>query len=422
MVDAKPLVIFVPGLYSSTLEPASGGTGQGGLVGWLRDKWKLPTSLLLSLFKGNGGHSGLKLPITWTKNEEGIYVQDSDDIEAVGCLEFVQDRLLHFLETLNQNGRIDFHKAVWDWRRSFEEAESAVTAKIESVCANDDRKAIILSHSTGAMLAWPTLSRNPEWFSTWINAAGCLLVGSNLFLADFDHGWGKSWIKILSEETYFTCAGLYSYFPTKGEVIGGEGESYFVAPDGSYYAYDDVDPYDIATWEKFKFGIFAWKKGEVTDQEKEHLKHCLDTAKRFRLTNLVRGGNPRDPSFLHKDPSAYEHLKIVCYGTDKLDTHAAYETNMEEKTIDVSMSKVTAKGDSTLFTENWQTVPGGLKREIVMAEDGSDHVSLVNDEKLQGVLREAFFAGDEFRRHPQLRSSRRRSSLLQSSILSKRQF
>lgn len=366
------------------------------------------SSILHFNYKFNCGHSGLQLPITWSKKNDDTgtaggnnYVQDSDNIAADGCLEFVQDKLLHFLDTLHDNGLIELHKIVWDWRRSFEEAEHTITTTIESVCTknydSNGRKSIILSHSTGAMLVWPTISRNPEWFQTWINAAGCLLIPSSIFLAEFVHGWSMGFPKLLSEDVFFTCPGLYSYFPTTGEKNGGGAGGYFISPDGTYHPHDDIDLHDIAVWEQYKFGIFALKQ-TITDEEREHLTHCLDTAKRFRETNLVRGGNKHDPSFLHKDPSAYNHLHIVCYGQDKNDTHLAYELNKEEKTLDITESKVKTKGDGTLMIEQWQTIPGGLKRDIVIAEEGSNHVSLVNDKRLQGVLLEAFYKGDDLKK------------------------
>ena len=121
MVDSKPLVIFVPGLYSSTLHSTSSSRG---LTGCFRDKWNPPKSVLFpSLVKGNNGHPNLALPITWTKNKDGIYVQDQDEFEVHGCLVSVQDKLLKFLETLHTNGLIELHKVLWDWRRSFEEAD-----------------------------------------------------------------------------------------------------------------------------------------------------------------------------------------------------------------------------------------------------------------------------------------------------------
>eukprot|EP00979_Chaetoceros_neogracilis_P014120 scaffold4445_cov262-Chaetoceros_neogracile.AAC.14 len=417
MKARKPLVIFIPGLYSSTLEPTISSScsqveetpsstptppvaATGGLSGCLRDKWNLPKSLLLSLMKGNRGHSGLTLPLTWSKDESGIYVQTKDDLEALGCLKFVMIELLRVLRTLHDNNFIELHEIVWDWRRSFEEAEISIASKIASICSEDARQATILSHSTGAMLTWPTISKHPEWFSAWVNIAGCLLAGGNAFLADFDHGWNKSFINVVSKEALFSFPGMYTYFPVKEQQHWeGVGESDYVAPDGSFHSWHDIDIHDIGTWEKFKIGIFAWKNGHVTEEERIHLKHCLATAKRFRQTRLMRDGiQPHDPRFLDKDPSAYEHLKIICYGSSTRQTHSAYEVNMEDQTMDVSKSKLTVSGDGTLITQGWQTVPGGLIGEIVMAEEASDHVTLVNDKKLHDILLDIFFAGDELKK------------------------
>ena len=375
-------------MYSSNLRSTAGGC--------LRDRWNPPRSLLLTLSKLNNGHNGLKLPITWSKNNHGVYVQDKDDVEAAECLQFVQSGLLTFLDTLHINGLIELHKIVWDWRRSFEETEQEIAKKIETICSSS-RQATILTHSTGALLAWPTISRHPEFFSCWINAAGCLLKGNNLFLSDFDRGYMMGSLRMLSKEAFFTFPGLYSYFAILGEEFGGTGESDLIDSDGKYYTPQEIDIHKVSTWEEFKLGIFGWKS-QVTAQEREHLQHCLDTAKRFRQKTVLKGGNPHDSSFLDKDRNAYNHLKIVCYGTDKLKSHSAFEIDINNKTIDTSVSKLQASGDGTLFATNWQQVPGGLKREIVMAEDGSNHVSLVNDKKLRGVLLDNFFAGDELKR------------------------
>mmetsp|Transcript_2159 Transcript_2159/g.3206 ORF Transcript_2159/g.3206 Transcript_2159/m.3206 type:complete len:258 (-) Transcript_2159:1142-1915(-) len=249
------------------------------------------------------------------------------------------------------------------------------------------------------MLSWPTISRHPEWFSCWINAAGCLLKGSNLFLDEFSNGYwyNKSPLHMISKEAFFTFPGLYTYFPIPGEEFGGEGTSDYVASDGTFFSTKDMDMHNVSTWEKFKLGVFAWKK-QATQEERDHLKHCLDTAKRFRQKNLLKKGDVNAASFLDNHPSAYDHLKIICYGSDKLPTHSAFEVNMEEKSIGTSKSKLTTPGDGTLFATNWQLIPGGLKREIIMAEEGSNHVTLVNDRKLQGVLLDAFFSGDELKK------------------------
>jgi len=101
---------------------------------------------------------------------------------------------------------------------------------------------------------------------------------------------------------------------------------------------------------------------------------------------------------LDRDIGEYDHLKIVCYGTDKLTAHSAYQVDMDAKTVDVSESKLRAPGDGTLFASNWKTVPGGLKCEIIMAEEGSDHVTLVNDKKVQSLMVDSFFVDDEVKK------------------------
>ena len=119
---SAPIVFYVPVLYSSTLQKSSGGA------------WKMPNSLLRSLVTGNHGHPNLSLPITWTKDDDGVYIQDKDDIYADGCFRAVQNKLLNVLETLHRNCMIELHTIPWDWRRSFDEGEKCVSDKIMSVC------------------------------------------------------------------------------------------------------------------------------------------------------------------------------------------------------------------------------------------------------------------------------------------------
>jgi len=299
--------------------------------------------------------------------------------------------LLKTLSSLEKHGLIEFHKIVWDWRRSFEEAVELVSDKIQ-LLTSSSQKAIVVTHSTGALVTWPTIDQHPEWISCWINVAGCLTKGSNMFLSEFLMGWRKHGIQMFHEETFFSFAGLYSYFPLLGqEEFGGVGESDYVRQDGSFC--HELDIYKVETWQEYKLGIYGWKN-DVTEEERSHLQHSLDAAKRLRESILVKkGGNQHEASFLEHEIACYQHLKIICYGTDKLQTHSAYLLSDDSK-LDVSSSKLTAPGDGTLFATNWQTIPGGLPHEIIMAQDGSDHVSLVNDTKLQKVMVESFFDND----------------------------
>ena len=389
-MDAPPPLVILPGLYSSVL-----GKKQARFA---PNEWKIPTTLLFSLVTGNRGHRNLALPITWKKDEHGNDVQDEDDIEATDCLPYVQAKLLTLLDILNEKGLIELHKIPWDWRRSLEETEMKISAQLESICANDvhHRKATLLTHSTGCKLAWPTVSRNPHYFSSWINCAGCILA-SNVFLQEFQQGWKLGRVSLLGKETAFTLGSLYCYFRVaKNEGWVGAGDSEFITPDGKFLTHEDIDAYNIEDWKKFKLGVFGWENKEVTLEESMHVEKSLAAGKRFREKYYVRGGKPMDSSaFLARLRSEYDHLKIVCYGSASHQTHSAFEVNLENNTVDVTESKLTALGDGTLFEKNWQAVPGGLDLDIVMAEEGSTHVSLVNDKKLANLLVDTFFSKDE---------------------------
>ncbi|CAJ1940420.1 unnamed protein product [Cylindrotheca closterium] len=393
----KPLVIYVPGLYGSKLVPLEGGR---------KRKWNPPVSGIVSALHGKPGHKDLALPVSWDTNEDGDYVQDEDDIYAYDCVKGVQGKMLTFLEGLDQNGLIELHKVVWDWRRTFEETEKLVAEEIASICKEDDRKATLITHGCGAMITWPTISSNPEWFSTWVNAAGWTLYGSTKHLKELNLGLThellqviakKPILKALSEEAIYSFAGLYSFLPVRGEaVLEGQSETGLVKSDGTFCSFSDIDLHNVFTWEQYSLGIFAWKKEEVTLEEKAHIQYCLDAAKRFRTKHFVRSGNrdPSDPSYLDKDASAYEHLKIVCYGNDQIATHNAFEVNKDEKVISVAKSKVTSAGDKSLPTGSWQTIPGGLEREIIESEKRSTHMSMINDKKLRYVVMDALFVED----------------------------
>ena len=433
---SKPLVIYVPGLYSSTLKSDASC--------FQPDSFDIPSSLLKSVLLGNRGHANLTLPITWSPDENGFFKQDQDDIYADGPLKTAQPKFFQRLELLAENDQIDLHIVPWDWRRSFEEAEEVISTQILSICKDDDRKAILITHSTGAMLTWPTINAHPELFTTWINAAGCLLLASNLFAKEYFEGWpvpGAEFINILGKKgmsltccflqnifykkylflirltfviilAFFTFAGPYAYFPVKGEVWGGDGVGDLITTEGKIIGNfaggnnDGVDLHDIETWKEYKLGIYGWKGEigeEVTPEEELHLKHSLAVGKRFREKFLFRNGKEYTPSALDKPLSSYFHLKIICYGNDQFDTHSAYEIDMESKKIDVSESKVKAKGDGTLYTKNWQNVPGGLNVEVILSDPTSGHVALLDDDNLHKIMLDNFFPDDDVRKNEALK-------------------
>ena len=316
--------------------------------------------------------------------------------------------LFLFLDTLHEKGLIELHKIRWDWRRSFEDSEKHISSKIQDIFSgsrsnNDPLKATIITHSTGALLSWPTINKHPEWFTTWLNVAGAV-GNSNVSLHELKYDWmtpGAEFIKLLSKEVLFTFPSQYGFFRViPDEPFRGDYESEFVSSSSEkdFLSSDSINLYNVKDWEKFKLGIFGWKNGEVTEAEREHLKNCLEASKRFRTKNIVRPGKPDDDdSFLENERSAYDHLEIICYGTDSIDTHASYEVDLENNSVECSNSKLVTTGDGTLRSNNWKHVFGGLKKKIVYAEEGSNHVSMCVDAKLKEIMMELFFPDDERR-------------------------
>jgi len=264
--NEKPLVIYIPGLYGSILKRKENS----------KDEWNLPITLLSSLITGNCGHNNLSLPITWSRDDRtGIFKQDEDDIYAFDCLNFSKKSILSFIHELHNNKLIEFEKIPWDWRRGFEETVQTISNKIINICNSyRDCKVILVTHSSGMTLAWPTVNKYPELFSSWISVAGCTM-GSNYFLKELQFGWDVpkiKFVKILSKEVLFTFTSHVNYQKSSEEDFGGEGDSDFVSLcDGEKLRFlkeDEIDFFKVDDWEKFKLGIFGWKtsisKAEIT--------------------------------------------------------------------------------------------------------------------------------------------------------------
>lgn len=435
--SSKPIVIYVHGLYGCYLSNKTNKNDNNNKV--IEKSFELPSTIFKSFFSGNNGHANLALPITWNSsssisasdsandNDDGndnILQQDIDDIYPSDDFKIGHPELIQFLDELNENNLIELHKIRWDWRRSFEDSEKLISSKIQAICSSKSsattttgtsimrKKATILTHSTGSLLSWPSINKHPEWFSSWINVGGAV-ISSNVLLHEMKNSWkvpgilGKVF-KLLSKEALFTFPSQYGFFrvlPHEPFIVDYESEFIEVQKGSNDEKFitneDSIDLYNIDHWEQFKLGIYSWKEhGTVTEEEKEHLKNCLETSKRFRMKHFVRPGKPDgDDSFLDNDRKAYDHLDIVCYGTEAFDTHVAYEINLEHNKVDTSESKLMTKGDGTVRNNGWKHVYGGLNKRIVFAEENSTHVSMCNDLKLRKVCLESFFPSAEQREY-----------------------
>ena len=117
---------------------------------------------------------------------------------------------MSFLQSLDEKGIIDFHSIRWDWRRTFEESEQYISSELEKICSQAaSKKVVLMTHSTGAVVSWPTINQHPEWFDTWINVAGAV-AGTSVLLKDFQHHWNDPGIESLNMDSFVSF--LMSHF------------------------------------------------------------------------------------------------------------------------------------------------------------------------------------------------------------------
>jgi hypothetical protein len=374
----RPIFIFVHGFWGSTLEAEAPRS---------KRLW-FPSlaSLLLSRDRTN-----LASPITWSKtcSETGIPLQDKGAIQASEVF-FTYGKLIKFMDRVESDSPTEVHRFVWDWRRTFEESSARLETFLTSLNLGGDRKVVLVSHSTGSTITWPVLNRHPLWFNTWVTVGGAL-GSSNLTLGMLENGWRAGPLTLLDPETMFTHASMYCFYC---DIAGGEVTD---CPDGVHYHVKskeevDIDLFDIDQWEKRNMGLYAVRKKQgtsVSPAERQHLENCLLAAKRFRNENFVRRSGVKsltdttDPRFLAEPLGSYDHLRIICYGSDDHSTHKGFGFDDESgviNTLEISHHS----GDGTVRSDGWKFIRGGLKHEVI--QTSSQHVGLCDDESLHTLI------------------------------------
>jgi len=388
------VVIYVHGLYGSVLVNRKTG----------RVEYSLPTSLLRSaIFHGNRGHN-VALPTTWSKstadNDNTVPIQDKDDLIPTVPIRFTHKVIFDYLESLRDSGNIELHTPVWDWRRAYEETEPKLANDIDAILDRyPRRRAVLITHSTGALVSWPSLNRRPGDFSAWVNLGGCL-GGGNAFLKELLNGWGApgvEFLRLFSARTMCTFPSHFGFFVNHndGERFGGptgKETEFFVVDketgDKVFLTSKDIDLHNHEDWKKFRLGMYGWNsKDRITDEDVNHLKHTLKAARRFRSKHYALDGvSPDSDAYLLHNRSEYSHLRIINYSSDKSPTHLAYEVDIAAETVDVTKSGLTALGDSTILSADWRYIPGNLKAEIVLSEKDSLHIPMCGDEGLLDLI------------------------------------
>lgn len=387
MDASKPLIIFIHGYFGSHLV-----SKRGGCCGCCGRKWLSYCTILRAFCRCNGGHRSLALPLTWDGD-----AQDTDNLEPGTPVSLAYAGLLAWLHRLEAQGLADVDCLCWDWRRAFEETEAKIAAHIEDRLGGGSRKAVLLSHSTGSLLAWPSVNRHPEFFSAWVTAGGAL-GASELGLKDLAIGSrGPGCLKLINAETMGTFPSCYGFFAVRGTDDGTPAET--VDDEKGNL---DWDAYDVREWEQRGLGIFGLRGQRVTDAERLHVHNSLQAGKRFRLEHFVRPSSPVGPSdasdhndaFLARPRAEYASLKIIAYGSDDYNTHLCWQTDdgvsnggegaKVPGNIRLDLPDVKAPGDGTIRSGNWRKIPGGLPFEVVPST--SRHVKLCDDRQLHELL------------------------------------
>lgn len=362
-----PVLIFVHGLYGCNLARRDSSSRA-----WLSAR----TILRACCCRCNKGHTPLALPISW--NAAGT-VQDADALEPAGPLEKGYAQLLRWMERRRSAGG-EVHSFCWDWRRALEESEyrlCAFLAGLDLGGGPGQRRAVLVTHSTGSLLAWPSVSRHPEFFDAWVTVGGAL-GGGTTTLKDLARGWKAGAVRLLSPETNFTFAAMYGFFPVRepelestdadADADGCSGGGHTGALDVAAGAPVEFDLFDHAEWEMHTLGLYAHraranpkapKNALLVDDEVAHLRNALAAGQRFRLAHFVVGTGATDraaaaasvaaaavvdaaaaavvdadgsdggaddaDAFLARPRCEYEHLQIVAYGSDAHATQRAWE-------------------------------------------------------------------------------------------------
>lgn len=356
----RKVLVFVHGMYGSNLSNASG-----------RQVWISPYTILKSLWTGNRGHTETALPLTWSGTK-----QDADDLVADSIMTLTCQPWQTFTSSISD--RVDVLDFLWDWRRPVEETSVIFLKWIQQQGLDKERRALVVSYSTGSLLAWIAINKHPDLFEGWVSVGGAV-GGGNFMIHDHGHGWKLGPIRLFSAETSFSFTGTYSFFPNEGEP---GCKNVFTDLNTKQDAW--VDMFDPDEWKRNEIGIYAHAKQqgrEVTEQEETHLQNALAASKRFRLEHFYREGATSfdDDRFLLHPKDKYSHLSIVMFGSEAFGTtHKGWWYDGDR--IRMDKGPVAGVGDGTVMKWAWNLVPGGLPFKTVTTD--TVHIQLLTDDKL----------------------------------------
>ena len=189
-----------------------------------------------------GSDSNISLPLAW---DPATGLQAKDGLVPTEVLPLSYALLQAWIEEKQQSYDVRvFH---WDWRRSLHESAAGFQAFMDAqgLCgpgvdgsgsvgggAGSRRQAVLVTHSTGSVIAWPAVNAGPSRFRAWVSVSGALGPGPNA-LKDLHHGWAidlgipccfrsafGGGPYLVDAETSFTHPSLYFFFSSTPDERG----------------------------------------------------------------------------------------------------------------------------------------------------------------------------------------------------------
>jgi len=373
----RKLLIFVHGLFGANLAQCFSGSS--------KTLYLTPWSLLKTQLGLPSGHQSLT---------RDLRIESSDEVENTGTIspnslqtQFCQS-FIHWAKGLSNDKKIQVEFFLWDWRRSIKENSDKFKQYVLQLELDNDRQAVLVSYSTGSLVAWPAVCDMPHLFSGWLNVGGAIGSG-NFMLNMLQRGWCYGPLTIIDPETLCAFAGCFNFFPAAGEPTGSDsGQHQFLNQNTGSPCF--IDLYDPLNWEESNLGIFALRKNqgqEVTEKDRQLLSNHLAQSKSFRENYFVREGVESfdDAAFLSLNKAQYDHLSIVCYGADNNQyTHCGWYCQNTNGQLSLTNSALKGPGDGTIMNWAWRFIPGGLSPTEVTTS--TPHIKLMNDSKVLKIL------------------------------------
>ena len=353
----RPVCVVVPGLFGCNLKNWLGMT-----------RWANKLELVMRNLIGSLYPSGTQLPL-WTK---GVEESPKDNLYT-DALTSTYEPWERFME--ENSTTVDFRLFYWDWRHEMSLSSKNFVKFVEDLGLSRDRPVVLVTYSTGGMIAWEAVNEYPDLFKSWLNIGASFGPGAAL-LDMIDRGWTLSnGIQLFRKEELFSFPVMFSYLPLSAEEEGCDVLPGFVDEDTKEM--HQVDFFNAEDWKRLLLGPYQTGAGRsATKDEEQHLVNCLSAAKKWRQD-------------IFKKPCKGEasiYPDVYVFGNKELDVPMVYYHKAGVGPL-YDRVHTSVKGDGTVEWDALasKSVPGGLvPKELITSTHR--HVDLPNDPACHALI------------------------------------